>query len=305
MFMRLVLLSSCALAAAAVTAQARDAWLEGSTTVGVAHDDSSASVDDGASEIRNQFGASGDLTYVKNLRSGDQVRLGGGIGAEAYQHAHDLDRFGYWLNGEYRTDLNDDFQLRLQATLDGKRSDEMEVFRRMRGGVQLRYRQGREHLTWGRLRLGYRDQNEDTFTGYDQSELLVELGHDWRPHGDRRALIGTVYGDFRSAEESRYSYDEIGGRLIARQPVHENLEMSVRLHAFSRRYDDVFSTSYPIDRRDHRLSVTLQGDYQLTEHVTLSVYGGWKTNSSNVPTRDYDGPVTGISLTFNHLFWEK
>lgn len=286
-------------------AMARDSWLEGSAALSFGMNSSSAS-EEGISDIRNQGGVSGALTYGHVLPSGDELRLGAELGLEGYPGASDLNRFGYGLTAEYRTDLSDAAQLRLSGSLDGKHDENGEVFGRIRGGAMLRYREGREHLSWARLRLGYRDQNEaNTFEGYDQGELLVELGHDWRPRGDRQALIGTVYGDFRSADASQYSYQEYGIRLIARQPVRDDLEVSLRLNAFTRQYDDLFSATYPVDRHDERLRAVVQADYRLSEAVTLSGYAGWERNASNVPVRAYDGPVAGVVLTVDKTFWQK
>lgn len=294
------------LLAVPMQALARDSWLEGTATLGFGHDNASADADTGTSRLRNQAWASGGLTWGKVLANGDELRLGGALGMEGYQDASDLNRFSYAFDAEYRTDLNPDLQLRVFGSFDGKYGDTGEVFNRIRGGAQLRYRSSREHLSWARVRLGYRNQNEaKTFDGYDQGERLVELGHDWRPWGDRRAFIVTGYGDFRDADAERYSYQEYGLRLIARQPVNDDLDLSLRVSAFERQYDGLFSGSYPEERDDTRLRAVMQADYKLQDNVTLTAYAGWERNASNVPVRDYEGAVAGISITFDKLFWEK
>ncbi|MDX2484859.1 MAG: hypothetical protein QNK42_14480, partial [Pseudodonghicola sp.] len=89
------------------------------------------------------------------------------------------------------------WQLRLQGEYTHNRRHDMEVFDRIRAGVLLRYRHDPKRLTRARLRLGYREQNDALFAGFDQAEYLLEVGHDWRPKADRTNLSVTAYKELR------------------------------------------------------------------------------------------------------------
>jgi hypothetical protein len=247
------------------------------------------------------------LTYTKKRDRGDQFILEQGIKVELYPEVEQFDRYRLRTRGEYWTYLDDDrsLQLRLQAENTYVRDRWQATFNRFWVGTQLRYRHGPENTTYANVRYGYRDQNEETFKGFDQSEFLMWIGHDWRPFRDRLLFSATAYADFHDAEFERFSYEQYGARLRVRYPVTENLELTARADIYTRGYNDVFSALIPIVRGDNRLYATLQADYRLTDNAVAFGYVGWDGNSSSIDLRGYSGMVFGLGITVAGDIWSS
>jgi hypothetical protein len=223
-----------------------------------------------------RFGA--DLSVTGYPQSGRDTEVKTGIIAEATQN---LDNAKVWQG-----------QLKFEA--DRQVADGDWEFQRARIGARLRYQPERRHATSVRLRLGYRDQNERTFSGYDQAEYLTEISHAWRPWSDRRSLSGTAYVETRRATEDRYSYEEVGLRLAARVPIVDGTELTGRLTVFHRDYGfDAVNGQ----RKDTRLLGTVTLTHDMTENTGLDVFVGWDDRRSTFADRAYEGFVAGISLT--------
>jgi len=176
------------------------------------------------------------------------------------------------------------------------------VFTRGRIGAALRFRHRPENVSWGRVRIGYREQNDATFEGFDQSEFRTEIGHDWRPFKDRTFLNATLFGERRDADADRFSYTEYGVRFLVRRPVSDAVELSSRLLAYDRSYDDEFSSTFPIRRQDRRIRATLQADHALTDTASVFAYGGWDNNASNISARAYEGLIFGFGVRVSGVF---
>jgi hypothetical protein len=260
-------------------------------------------------ELTDRFVSNTGLLYEYTRDNGDMLLLEGDVGIDVYPTDSDGDRFQLDLGAEYRRNLDADkrWQLRGVAEASYAKDRYQSVFTRARIGGALRFKHRPENVSWGRVRVGYRDQNDATFEGYDQNELTVDFGHDWRPFLDKTFLNATVYGDFRGAEADRFSYAEYGIRLLARHPVSDDMEVSARLFAYARTYDDIFSPDFPVEREDHRIRATLQLDRAISERATVFAYAGYDDNNSNVDARAYEGAIFGIGLTLTGVFreWDR
>lgn len=229
------------------------------------------------SGVKLRFGA--DLLITGFPETGGATEYQAGISAQAIRK---LGPGNIW-------------QARLKFEADHKAEGGDWIFRRARIGGRLRYRHDRQHSTSVHLRLGYRDQNEMTFQGYDQAEYLAEIKHVWRPWSDRRSLSGAFYVEARRAENARYSYDEVGLRLAARYPIVEGTELSARLTVFDRSYRaDAFSGQ----RKDIRIFSTVTLTREITKQTQLEVFAGWDSNRSTFADRAYEGAIAGISMTW-------
>lgn len=245
------------------------------------------------------------LGYRKQFDNGHVLSFGQGVEGEVAPDNSSLDRLEWKTTAQYQFDLDEarKWQLRLQGEYTHNRSRDEVVFDRVRAGALLRYRHDAMHATRARLRFGYRDQNDALFTGFDQAEYLLEIGHDWRPKKDRTNLSVTAYTELRRADADKFSYDEFGLRLAYRHPVSDDFELTGRLSGFVRDYGDAFSSTDPT-RHDKRLQVQVDGAYKLSDRASLVGYLGWETNSSNIAVRDYSGPLVGIQFKINLGRWD-
>ena len=190
------------------------------------------------------------------------------------------------------------WQYRIIGDVDRSFSDGTWSFQRERLAFRLQKRHSPEHTTSGRIRLGYRDQNEATFDGFDQTEVLAEVTHLWRPNRDRLALSGTVYVEQRRADFDRFSYDEAGLRLLFRQPVSEDTEITARVSYYERDFLDGFSASNPTVREDERFRVSIEAKHAFTDHLSGKIWMGLDENSSTISDRAFEGSTIGISATY-------
>jgi hypothetical protein len=229
-----------------------------------------------ASRVDLRFGADLLITGFPETGSNTEVQVGASVEA--------IRKFG----------PGNIWQGHLKFEVDRKVEGSDWTFNRARIGARLRYRHDRQHSTAAHLRLGYRDQNEATFEGFDQAEYLAQFSHAWRPWADRRSLTGTVYVEARRAENDRYSYDELGLRLAARYPIVDGTELTARLTVYDR---SCGSNILNVQRNDVRILGTVTLTHEITEQTQLDVFVGWDDNRSTSTDRAYQGAVVGVSIT--------
>lgn len=191
------------------------------------------------------------------------------------------------------------WQYRISGDVDRSLSDGTWSFQRERLALRLQKRHSPEHTTSGRVRFGYRDQNEATFDGFDQTEVLGELTHLWRPNRDRLALSGTIYLEQRHADFDRFSYDEAGLRVLFRMPVADLTEITARGSYYDRDYKDGFSASNPTLREDDRFRVSVEANREFSDTLSGKVWIGWDQNTSTISDRAFEGGTIGISATYD------
>ena len=240
------------------------------------------------------------LTY--RARDDGSLLLRGGFIMSRFAENAAYDRYGFDAAAEYRRDLDqqENWQLRLQGDLRSVAGEDGHIFTRQRLGALVNKRHSPEHSSRGRLVVGRRDQNEsNTFSGFDQTEWRAELGHAWRPRRDRLFLLGTAYLETVDADDDRFTYDGIGVWGLARVPVADRLEVTARLTAYRREYEDAFSASIPESRRDTRLWPRASVDYFLTDRWIAFGEVGYDINVSNIETRDYDGITAMLGARFS------
>ncbi|MEO1492093.1 MAG: hypothetical protein AAFV19_08065 [Pseudomonadota bacterium] len=245
------------------------------------------------------------LDFRAKLDSGDQIRLSQWVEAEAFPSDSELDRLRAETRAGYWSNLAKDTQLRVEAANSYVRDHEATVFVRPRLGAQIRVRHDPQNLSRARLRLGYRNQNEATFEGFDQGELRVELGHDWRAEDRKLRLAGTLIGELRAAEDNKFSYGEVGLQVAAKYSLADDLTVSGKIAGFYRAYGDDFSAAIAERREDLRLRAEARLDYALTDHTKLRGSIGWDQNNSTIGSRSYSGITIGIGVEFSDVFWSS
>ncbi|VWX62124.1 DUF2860 family protein [Sphingorhabdus sp. 109] len=213
--------------------------------------------------------------------------------------------FGPGLRADFPLGENAATKLRLGAEYQYVLGDDGRVFDRPRAEAQLIHRHSREHTTTARLRYGFRNQSEDRFTGFDQSEWLAELRHNWRPKGGPTSFNLSLLGLKHDADDNRFSYKGYGFRLVGRTPLAESLTGFGRMSVVQRDYEDDFSQLYPAKRSDTHIRAVAGLDYQAWDQVSLFAEAGFVSNASNIPVRDYDGFVGRIGLRYAFEFTDR
>lgn len=207
--------------------------------------------------------------------------------------------FGPGLRADFPLGNNEATKLRLGAEYQYVLGEDGRVFDRPRAEAQLIHRHSKEHTTTGRLRYGFRNQSEDRFTGFDQSEWLAELRHNWRPDGGPTSFNISLLGLKHDAEDNRFSYTGYGFRLVGSTALAEKLTGFARLSVVQRDYEDNFSSLYPVNRSDTHIRATAGLDYQAWDQVSIFTEAGYVSNASNIPVRDFDGFVGRLGLRFS------
>lgn len=207
--------------------------------------------------------------------------------------------FGPRLRADFPLGKNEATKLRLGAEYQYVLGEDGRVFDRPRAEAQLIHRHSKEHTTTVRLRYGFRNQSEDRFTGFDQSEWLAELRHNWRPDGGPTSFNISLLGLKHDAEDNRFSYTGYGVRLVGSMPLAEKLTGRGRFSVVQRDYDDNFSPLYPVNRSDTHIRASGGLDYQAWDQVSIFAEAGYVSNASNVPVRDFGGFVGRLGLRFS------
>lgn len=219
-------------------------------------------------------------------------------GTSIFLGEDDYNRYGIGAEAQYDLPLADDGHLLLRVVpgFDHVRDNDGWVYDRARIDTQLVWRHNPEHATTARLRYGYRNQNEDTLSGYDQSEWLAELRHAWRPGNGRTRISGSIMAMRSDADDERYSYDGWGVMLLGRTPLNGRTDVYGRIYVYENSYKDAFSARYDYNRRDR--SVSVSGGAEYTQDARFSFYGegGYIDTSSNIPTRAFAGVFGRIGL---------
>lgn len=186
---------------------------------------------------------------------------------------------------------------RLSGTYDVATSPSRWAFQRQRLTLRIQNRISVHHTVAADLRFGYRNQNEDTFEGYDQWETRSSLTHTWHPPQSQFRLSGTVHSETRSAQFSQFSYDEVGIASLARLSLSEQLQLTARASFYTRDFQGAFSTSNSRNRSDERLRGSLELNVQIDDGLSTNFNIGYDHNQSNIPERDYSGPTFGLAIT--------
>ena len=140
--------------------------------------------------------------------------------------------FGPSIRGDFPLANKGAMRLRLGAEYQYVLGDDGRVFDRPRAEAQIIHRHSREHTTTGRLRYGFRNQSEDRFTGFDQSEWLAELRHNWRPDGGPTSINMSLLGMKHDADDGRFSYTGYGFRLVGSTPLADKLTGVARIRIY-------------------------------------------------------------------------
>ncbi len=190
------------------------------------------------------------------------------------------------------------WRMRIFAEADFAQNSRRWIFHRERIGAKLQYRDS-GGITIGTLRFGMRQQNENTFEGFDQAEYLADVTRIIRPFGGDTTVVGSAYAEFRRADADQYSYDEWGLRGSIRVPMMTETDVIARVLAYERSFDGVFSATLPVTRTDSRLKATFEIEHQFSDQLEGQVYVGYDQNRSNVGVRAYDGAIVGVNFTYN------
>lgn len=288
----------CLAAGPAAPALAETTTISFSQTIGIERNDELS--DDATGTQRSAMETMpytlSSVEWLRKLDSGAQLRFGADLTITGYPETSGSTDFEGGLMADYRKSFGagNAWQYRLTGEFDTLAEEGDWTFNRIRVGGRLRYRFNAGHTTTGHLRLGYREQNENTFSGYDQAEYFASLTHAWRPWEDKRTLSGTLYGELRRADKTRFSYDEVGLRLSARFPVSDSTDVIGRMSGYHRVYgaDDAGAV-----RRDNTLKASLGLAHRFSDQVRGEVYAGWDNKNSTFPDRAYSGVIAGVSMT--------
>ncbi|SFT11535.1 Protein of unknown function [Sulfitobacter marinus] len=249
-------------------------------------------------DLANVASVDARMKFSNRIGAGRVLSFGVGLEASAYPSEDTSDKVALAFTGSYQLNLDAAKKWQARAFFKQKfsRAQGTLAFSRTRIGARVQYKHNPAHTTRAQMRFGHRNHNEDLLRGYDQGELFVGVTHQYRPSKDRLMLAATLYGELRRADESKYSYDEIGGRLIASLPLSEKTLVSGRIAAFTRNYDGAFSNQFNVARADKRISAKVQIDRRFSNRLRGSAYVGWERNESNIAARAYGGPVAGLGL---------
>lgn len=228
----------------------------------------------------------------------DETRVFGRVGAEVFPEDSLLNRYAFGVGASHDIPLNESgrVRLRLGGTFDHVIGDEGRVYDRVRADTQLIYRHGAGHTTVGRFRYGYRDQSEQRFTGFDQTELLGELRHTYRPAGSDVSISGAVNFLDVDAEDDRFSFQGIGVRITARAPIGGDFIGFGRASYLDRDYEAPFSTAFPVTRDDDVWRISGGLERGLSDNITGFAELGYIDHASNIPTRDFSGLLGQVGI---------
>ena len=239
---------------------------------------------------------------VARYRSGN-TRLTGRVGAEVFPVDNRLNRYaiGFGASQDVPLAQNGRLRLRLGGTYDHVEGDDGRVFDRIRGDSQLIYRHGGGHTSVARVRYGYRDQSEERFSGFDQSEVLGEVRHTYRPPGGQTSISAAAFVLDVDADDDRFSFQGVGARILGRTPLAENLIGFARVSYLNRDYEDPFSAGFPVSRQDDVWRVSGGLETEFSDAILGFAEVGYIDQASNIPARDFSGLLgrVGIRVRLN------
>ena len=201
------------------------------------------------------------------------------------------DELALGIFAEYRHPLTNDNKIQLHWRSGLELTH--DVFNRVTTQVALNTRHTPSRTSRVTARYRYRDQNEEkTFSGYDQHEALFSFQQVWKPaKGNVSRVTAMVYGELRQAEAAEFDYTEIGTRINVRFEPYRDWGLTAYAKAFIREYDGNFSSDYDFARSDKKLAVGLEAQYKIDKNQSLAGAFGWEVNQSNIDVRSYSGPV--------------
>ncbi|MEM7689007.1 MAG: hypothetical protein AAF291_08280 [Pseudomonadota bacterium] len=235
--------------------------------------------------------------FVVTYREGD-TRIFVGAGAEAFPTDNLLNRYAFGLGGSQDIPIAQGgrIRLRLGGAYDHVRGDQGRVFDRARADAQMIARHGGGHSSLGRIRYGYRDQSEERFTGFDQSEWLGELRHTYRIPGTQTSISGALLALDVDAEDDRFSFQGLGFRVIGRVPLGNEWLGFGRVSYFNRDYEDPFNAAFPIARQDDVWRISGGLERPLTDTLSGFAELGYIDHGSNIPVRDFSGLLGRVGV---------
>lgn len=227
----------------------------------------------------------------RKLSKTDSDHLSFGLRREHYPDAPAASRqifeFGYEYRHRFGETRRRQMRYRIEAAV--ATDPQQYVFSRLRLSAAYRLIQDGGAFLQSRLRIGYRDQNDDRFAGYDQWEVMADLSYFFR---DRRKGIRsmiTAYTDQRFADLGKFSYAEYGLRFLWRKEMARDIELVFRLSGFDRQYEAG-------NRHDRRYSVSLGPEFGIEPGGKLRLFAGYEDNSSTLRVKDYSGFLIGAEM---------
>ncbi len=254
-----------------------------------------------ATSLENRLNATTELYWRNRLNNGSVLSFRQTIEALAYPEHDTLNRLTSHSEAAFRFWLDDTktWSLQLKSRLSFSQAPEQSVYKRIRVGATLRYHLNKQHTFRFRARLGYRDQNDLRFSGFDQRETLIELGHDWRHSKNGARLSTTLYFENRSADAIKYIYDEYGLRFRVKHALSKDLSINGGFSVYQRIYKGPFSASLPINRDEVRFKAGVEVTKRFSDRITGFARIGWDENQSSIYLRDYAGATFGLGVTIN------
>lgn len=232
----------------------------------------------------------------------DQLSLEAGLTTQAFPSSPDIDDLTASVFGEYRTNLEriDNAQLRLRLGVERNSRFPEERFIRYTAQTALNLRASGGPSATYILRYRYRDQNEgNSFDGFDQNEIFGSARYAWSFRNRALNQIAfTPFFDIRDAEADNFDYTEVGARLQARYEVNDDLNLIGRARYYTRNYEDIFSTAFPLEREDQRFTIEAELRKDVSESGSLFAAVGWDNNTSNIAVRDFDGTTFRVGFEF-------
>jgi len=244
-------------------------------------------------ELQPRFGGGLDANRSFDLGDGQSAGISFGVATERYPDNDSLNRVFFKAGAEHATALRMGMlrQFRVFVEFTHAVDDHSWVYNRARVGAALRFQPAPRNMVQLRSRVGYRDQNDDhTFRGYDQTEFMTDLMHNWRTADNLWRTTSILYYERRNADSDVYSYDEGGLRLIGRRLLVEDVNLIGRTALFARDYDAGA-------REDRYLRSTLGIEWQFWDRATIEAFGGYQRNSSTIARKDYGGGIFGVALS--------
>lgn len=271
-------------------AHAQEAGPEFAVTFGISRDTADADDETGQTAgLATRLHAGFSVNYSRKTGRGTSDHYSFGLLREHYPGVAGAGRLRADVGYEHRRDAGARQQLRFRIEATVAHDTHEHVYSRIRGAAAWRMTFSPGNMLQSRLRIGWRDQNDSRFAGFDQKELLAELSWFWRDRAKRFSGLVTLYADRRFADSDVYSYSEHGLRLVGRRHFTEKAALVLRLSGFARDYRAG-------GREDRRLALTLGPEIAFGTGGTLELYAGYQDHASTLAGKDHSGAVAGIAL---------